>query len=76
MSGRYVLDTNIIIGIFANDSDIIREIKDAKELLTTSITVGELYYGAFNSKQVKSNIQKIDEFCSNLHNNFIHTHTE
>ena len=66
MNGKYILDTNIIIGLFANDPIIIKNAEHANQLYTTSIVIGELFYGAYNSKHKKANIQKIQELCSNI----------
>ncbi len=50
MNGRVLLDTNIIIGIFANDLSVINSLAKANEVFVPSIALGELYYGAQKSK--------------------------
>jgi tRNA(fMet)-specific endonuclease VapC len=49
MSGRIILDTNIIISLFNGDNDIYEYIKQADEIFIPSIAIGELYYGAHKS---------------------------
>jgi len=53
MSGKYLLDTNIVIGILANDQLLIERIKNMEEVYIPITVVGELYFGAFKSKKVK-----------------------
>jgi tRNA(fMet)-specific endonuclease VapC len=49
MSGSYILDTNIVIALFANDSLVTKEIATVDEIYLPAIVAGELFYGAFNS---------------------------
>lgn len=62
MSGRYLLDTNIIIALFAGDIAVMNQLQNAQEVFVPSIVVGELYYGAQRSGRVKQNVAKIDNF--------------
>lgn len=66
MNGRYILDTNIVIALFANDEVVLNSIKQSKEIIIPSIVIGELYYGAFNSKQIQENINKIQYFSESV----------
>lgn len=66
MSGRYLLDTNIIIGLFANEPDIQGKLLHADEVFVSSVVIGELYFGANKSTRVKDNIAHIDEFASSI----------
>ena len=61
MNGKYVLDTNIVIALYADDSSVMEGINNAIEIYLPSIVIGELYYGAFNSGKKEENIQKIDQ---------------
>ena len=64
MSGNYLLDTNIVIGIFANESAIVEKIKlYSASLYIPSIVIGELFYGAEQSSKKEENRQKIDAFA-------------
>ncbi len=62
MSGRYLLDTNIVIALFAADEAVITKLGEADEIFIPSIVLGELYYGAERSGRVEENKQRIDEF--------------
>jgi len=64
MSGRYLLDTNIVIALFANDAAVHQQMADAAEVLIPSVVLGELYYGARKSGQVERNIDRLDEFAA------------
>jgi tRNA(fMet)-specific endonuclease VapC len=66
MSGRYLLDTNIIIGLFSNDPSIISKIKSSEIILIPVVAIGELYYGAYNSKDIENNLSNILEFISSV----------
>jgi tRNA(fMet)-specific endonuclease VapC len=41
MNGKFLLDTNIIIALFGNDSPVIYSLADAKEVFVPSIALGE-----------------------------------
>ncbi|CAN5484130.1 tRNA(fMet)-specific endonuclease VapC [soil metagenome] len=63
MSGRYLLDTNIVIALFANDRLVVEQIEDAEEVFIPSIVIGELYYGARKSGQARENVARVDLFA-------------
>lgn len=62
MSGKnYLLDTNIVIGLFANESSIIEKIKSSSSSISIpSVVLGELFYGAEQSSKKEENRKKID----------------
>ena len=63
MSGRFLLDTNIIIALFAGEADIQEHLKRAEEVFVPCIVLGELYFGARKSGRVRENLARIDEFA-------------
>lgn len=63
MSGRNLLDTNIVIALFAHDSAVVEHLDEAEEVFIPSIALGELYFGAHKSGRVKENLAHIDEFA-------------
>ncbi|MBC7911224.1 MAG: type II toxin-antitoxin system VapC family toxin [Pyrinomonadaceae bacterium] len=65
MNGRYLLDTNIVIAIFADETAVRQQLAGAGEVFVPSIALGELYYGAHKSARVASNIARVDEFAAN-----------
>ena len=65
MSGRYLLDTNIIIALFASDAAVKTHLAETDEVFISSIAIGELYFGARKSTRVQDNLVRIDDFASN-----------
>lgn len=65
MNGRYLLDTNIIIALFAGESAIKDNLAQADEIFVPSIATGELYFGARKSERAKENLARVDEFVMN-----------
>ena len=65
MNGRFLLDTNIIISLFAKDPQIHTRIANAEEVFVPCIAIGELYFGAYKSVKIHENIARIDEFAFN-----------
>jgi len=64
MSGRYLLDTNIIIAIFSEEPAVLQRVAAAEEVFVPVIALGELYYGARKSARAAANIDRLDEFAS------------
>ncbi len=60
MSGRFLLDTNIVIALLGDDSVVAQRINEASEVFLSSIVLGELYYGAQNSVRVAENLAVIE----------------
>ena len=63
MSGRVLLDTNIIIALFAKDAAVTKKLAETEEVFTPSIALGELYFGARNSSREEENISRIAAFA-------------
>jgi len=55
---KYLLDTVIVAGYFNRDNEILRRIPQ----YVSAITIGELYYGAYNSEREVQNIGNIETF--------------
>src|SRR5437016_3931672 len=64
MTGKYLLDTNIVIAIFAGVTDVLERLAESNEVFLPTIVLGELYYGARKSTHVDSNIRRIDELAA------------
>jgi len=60
MSGKYLLDTNILIALFADEVVVKDHLTQAKEIFIPSIAIGELYYGARKSRQTQANLSRVD----------------
>ena len=46
LNGKYLLDTNIVIAMFANEINIEDERQRTGKVYLSTHVVGELYYGA------------------------------
>ncbi len=66
MNGRYLLDTNLVIALFAEDRSVQQHLSEAGEVFISSIVLGELYYGARKSAHVETNLTRIEEFASRM----------
>ncbi|MGL5927163.1 type II toxin-antitoxin system VapC family toxin [Chroococcidiopsis sp.] len=64
MSGKYLLDTNIIIALFADEVAVKSNLAQADEVFISSIAIGELCYGARKSRRSKENLERIDELVA------------
>ena len=56
VNGRFLLDTNIIIALFAGDHAIHIRILKTDEVFVPSIALGELYFGASKSHRIQESI--------------------
>ncbi|RME75128.1 MAG: type II toxin-antitoxin system VapC family toxin [Chloroflexi bacterium] len=64
MSGKYLLDTSVIIALFADDAAVKDSLEKADEIFIPCIAIGELYYGAWKSARIRENVARIDEFVA------------
>ena|SRR5215216_2035102 len=64
MNGRVLLDTNIVIALFARDETVLRELSNAESVFVPSIVLGELFYGAYESRRFDENMTRMEEFAS------------
>ena len=60
MSGKFLLDTNIINAFFNKEKSIIEQLKSGADIFIPSIVLGEMYFGAEKSEHKKANFEKID----------------
>jgi tRNA(fMet)-specific endonuclease VapC len=61
--GRFLLDTNIVIALFAGEAAILERLAGVGEVFVPATVLGELYYGARKSARMAQNIARIDEFA-------------
>lgn len=64
MSKSYLLDTNAAIFYLNGDQVVTGIINDADAIYLSSISLGELYFGAERSARVSENIAQIEQFVS------------
>ena len=60
---RFLLDTNIIIALFAQEAAVLQQLSQALEVFIPGIVLGELYYGAEKSANAAANIQRVSELA-------------
>ena len=64
MNGRVLLDTNIIIALFAQDSAVKNRLTAIEEVFIPAVALGELFFGAHKSSKVEENLQRIQDFAA------------
>lgn len=64
MSGRFLLDTNTVIAIFAEEPDVLERLETVEDVFVPVIVLGELYYGARKSAHAEANMARIEEFAA------------
>jgi tRNA(fMet)-specific endonuclease VapC len=63
-SGRYLLDTNIIIALLAGEDTVLSNLDQAAEVFVPAVALGELFYGAAKSGRPAENTAKLERFAS------------
>jgi tRNA(fMet)-specific endonuclease VapC len=63
MDGKYALDTNIIIGIFRGDKQILKQLDSDLDIYIPVIVIGELLFGVEKSKHKNENKNRIEDFA-------------
>lgn len=66
MSGRYLLDTNIVIALFADEVKVKSKLAEVDEAFIPCIAVGELCYGAQKSGRPQENLARIGQLVANV----------
>ncbi len=55
MNGRLLLDTNMVVALFAGENLVQERLAQADEVFLSSTVLGELYYGAQRSGRIEEN---------------------
>lgn len=66
MSGKALVDTNVVIALFAGEPTVIEKLQQRSAVFLCSPVLGELLYGAQASARVESNLARLDEFARAL----------
>jgi len=64
VSGDFLLDTNIVVALFANDDAVIDNMEIADRVFVSSTVIGELFFGAYNSVRLDENIERVAGFVA------------
>ncbi len=63
MNGSYMLDTNIVVALFAGELSVVEKVS-ISDIYVPQIVIGELLFGAYNSAKVQVNVDHIDQFAA------------
>ncbi len=66
MAGSVLLDTNVVIALFAGESSVRERFDRRREIFLPITALGELYYGAHKSSHAQANLARIDEFAATI----------
>lgn len=66
MNGNYLLDTNVIIAILNGEVNLSKKLRKAQKIYVSSIALGELYFGMYNSARKKDNIKLLESFIDEV----------
>ncbi len=61
-SGRYLLDTNVVIALFSGDRAVEAKVANTENVALAPPMIGELYFGAQKSEKVTENLHRINMF--------------
>ena len=65
-SGKYLLDTNIVIAMFADEEEIQERRQNADKVFLPSPVVGELCYGARKSSRPIENLTRVNRLIQDF----------
>jgi tRNA(fMet)-specific endonuclease VapC len=66
MSGKYLLDTNIVIALFAKDVSVTTKLSENVEVFIPVIVIGELGFGSRKSARSTENLARFEEFIAGV----------
>lgn len=61
-NGRCLLDTNIVIALFSGEPQVLKILAQTTEVFIPSVVIGELYYGAYRSRNRDKNLERVNLF--------------
>jgi tRNA(fMet)-specific endonuclease VapC len=63
-TGRFLLDTNIIIALLEGDDAVLSNLDQAAEVFIPAVALGELFFGAAKSCRPADNTSKVELFAT------------
>jgi tRNA(fMet)-specific endonuclease VapC len=66
MSGRYLLDSNIVIALFAGEPLVAEKLETAHYAALNVVAYAELLSGSLRSARVRENVQRLEVFSSSV----------
>jgi tRNA(fMet)-specific endonuclease VapC len=64
VSGKFLLDTNIVVALFKDDPLVHERLGQRPMVLVSATVLGELYYGAQKSERLAKNLRQINRFLT------------
>jgi tRNA(fMet)-specific endonuclease VapC len=61
-AGKLLLDTNAVIALFSREPPIDRLVGAATAVFVSTVTMGELFYGARKSARAEENLARLEDF--------------
>ena len=65
-SGRFLLDTNIVIALLQGDDAVLSNLDRASEVFISAVALGELFFGAAKSARSSENTAKVERFAAGV----------
>jgi tRNA(fMet)-specific endonuclease VapC len=63
-SGKFLLDTNILIALLQGDDTVLSNLDQAPEVFIPAVALGELFFGAAKSGRPSENTAKVERFAT------------
>src|SRR2546423_889093 len=63
LSGRFLLDTNIVIALLEGQDTVLSNLDRAPEVFIPAVVIGELFFGAAKSGRPSENIANVERFA-------------
>ena len=64
LSGRFLLDTNIVIALLEGEDMVLSNLDRAPEVFIPTVVIGELFFGAAKSGRPSENTAKVEQFAA------------
>ena len=65
-SGRFLLDTNVVIALREGENAVLSNLKQAAEVFVPAVVLGELFLGAARSGRPSENTSKAEPFAAGI----------
>ena len=63
-TGRFLLDTNIVMALLEGDDMVLFNLDRATEVFVPAVGLGELFFGAAKSGRPSENTAKVERFAA------------
>src|SRR5688572_29511725 len=64
LSGRFLLDTNIVIALLQGEAAVVSHLEHAQEVFIPAVVLGELFFGAAKSGRPSENAATVEKFAA------------